>query len=83
MYEKGEWKDRRRHSVSTKVERLVHKITWKLNDKGQRTDDKVTVTYTEQVAAHDVYRMAIGEDRKNKRIFGHELWHRGARVGQI
>jgi hypothetical protein len=83
MYVKGEWQDRRRHSVSTKVERLVSKVTWELDDKGRRTGDKVTVQYTEQVQANDVYRMQLEQDVKGKPVFGHELWHRGCKVGQI
>ncbi len=86
MYQKGEWKDRRRHSVTIpKLDRLMHHVTHKLDDKGRRATppSKVTVTYHVGVVANDVYRMVIGENRKGRPIFGHKLWHRGARVGQI
>lgn len=85
MYSQGEWKDRTRHSVTvSKLDRLVHKITHKLDDKGRRAmpPSKVTVTYREGVVACDVYRMKISAENEKVK-FGHILWHRGAQVGQI
>ncbi len=86
MYNKGKWQDRIRHRISVpKQDRLVHHIAWKLDDKGRREvrpSSKVTRTYQVQVSANDVYRMLVENDGR-KAKYGHELWHRGARVGQI
>lgn len=83
MYNKGEWKDRMRHSVTVpKAERHVHHITWKLDEQGRRTNDKVTVTYRQSVNANDVYRMKL-VDANAKTKYDGVLWHRGARVGVV
>ncbi len=85
MYNKGEWQDRMRHSVSVpKSERLVHHITWKLDKQGRRAVPgvKVTISYLQSVNANDAYRMKVSEAGAKVKYSG-TLWHRGARVGEV
>ncbi len=85
MYNQGKWQDRMRHSIHVpSAERLIHHVTWKLDEQGRRLvpPSKVTVSYTQTVSANDAYRMRISEAGAKAKYDG-TLWHRGARVGEV